>query len=77
MLRDELVTIVLYGPHLNGADIDPDEVRSLTHLTQSAGASYDHIDARTLREELEALLLQCQIKDRELAALRTKAGSIA
>ncbi|HEY1976358.1 MAG TPA: PDZ domain-containing protein [Candidatus Baltobacteraceae bacterium] len=77
MLRDELVTIVLYGPHRNGADIDPDEVRSLTHLTQSAGASYDHIDARALREELEALLLQCQIKDRELAALRTKAGSIA
>lgn len=77
MLRDELVTIVLYGPHRNGADIDPDEVRSLTHLTQSAGASYDHIDARTLRDELEALLLQCQIKDRELAALRTKTGSIA
>lgn len=70
MLRDELVTIVLYGPHRTGADIDPDEMRSLVHLTQSAGASYDHIDARTLREELAALLLQCETKERELAALR-------
>ncbi|HZY99840.1 MAG TPA: hypothetical protein VFE36_09735 [Candidatus Baltobacteraceae bacterium] len=76
MLRDELVTIVLYGPHRSGADIDPDEVRSLVRLTQSAGASYDHIDARTLREELATLLQQCEMKDRELAALRTKTGSI-
>ena len=76
MLRDELVTIVLYGPHRNGADIDPDEVRSLTHLTQSAGASYDHIDARTLREELAALLQECEIKDRELAAMRAKTATI-
>ncbi len=70
MLRDELMTIVLYGAHRTGADIDPDEVRSLVHLAQSAGASYDHIDARALREEIAALLLQCEMKDRELAALR-------
>lgn len=76
MLRDELVTIVLYGAHRTGADIDPDEVRSLVHLTQSAGASYDHIDARTLREEIAALLLQCETKERELAALRGGLGPV-
>jgi hypothetical protein len=76
MLRDELVTIVLYGPHRTGADIDPDEVRSLLHLTQSAGASYDHIDARTLRAELTALLQQCEVKDRELAALKAGLGPV-
>ena len=76
MLRDELVTIVLYGPHRSGTDIDPDEVRSLVHLAQSAGASYDHIDARTLREELAELLAQCEMKERELMVLRMKKGSI-
>ncbi len=55
LLRDELLTIVLYGPHRNGADIDPDEVRSIVKLAESAGATYDHIEARMLRAEVESL----------------------
>ena len=55
LLRDELLTIVLYGPHHNGSDIDPDEVRSIVKLAESAGATYDHIEARMLRAEVESL----------------------
>ena len=48
LLRDQLVAIVLYGPHHNGADIDPDEVRAIALLVERAGAAYDHIEARRL-----------------------------
>ncbi|MBV8284122.1 MAG: hypothetical protein JO175_05680 [Candidatus Eremiobacteraeota bacterium] len=63
LLRDELMTIALYGPHRTGADIDPDEVRSLSRLVANAGAAYDHIEARALREEVARL-------KRELDAMR-------
>jgi hypothetical protein len=72
LLRDELVTIVLYGPHRNGADIDPDEVRSLLHLAESAGAAYDHIEARVLRARVESLVRERDAKAREIALLLTQ-----
>jgi hypothetical protein len=75
LLRDELASIVVYGPHRNGADIDPDEVRSLMRLVESAGATYDHIEARTLRARIEKLSRECDAKERELAALRTQRQS--
>jgi hypothetical protein len=73
MLRDELVTIVLYGPHRNGADIDPDEVRSLVRLGESAGAAYDHIEARILRDRVESLKRERDAKAREIALLLAQA----
>jgi hypothetical protein len=69
LLRDELVTIALYGPHRNGADIDPDEVRSLEQLGESAGAAYDHIEARLLRQRVEDLTRERDAKAREVAML--------
>jgi hypothetical protein len=71
LLRDELLTIVLYGPHHNGSDIDPDEVRSLVKLAESAGATYDHIEARMLRAEVELLKREHEAQVQELARLRT------
>lgn len=55
LLRDQLVAIVLYGPHRTGADLDPDEVRSIVPLTERAGAAYDHIEARELRAQVASL----------------------
>ncbi len=75
-LRDELVTIVLYGPHRSGADIDPDEVRSLVLLAESAGAAYDHIQARILRDQVEALARERDEKEREIALLLTKFSAL-
>jgi hypothetical protein len=70
MLRDQLVAIVLYGPHHSGADIDPDEVKSMVLLVERAGAAYDHIEARTLRAQVESLIRERDAKQREIEALR-------
>ena len=36
VLRRELVAMALYGPHTNGADIDPEEVNGLARLARAA-----------------------------------------
>ena len=54
-LRQRLEAVVLFGPHRNGADIDPDEQRTLTALAAAAGAAYDHIDAENVRAEMEQM----------------------
>lgn len=68
VVRQRLAAIVLYGAHRSGADIDPDEVRSLVPLCVGAGAAYAHIDAEMLRVRNEAL-------EREIEALRSAAKS--
>ncbi len=70
LLRDELVAIVLYGPHHSGADIDPDEVRGMAQLVERAGAAYDHIDARSLRDQVQSLIRERDAKQREIESLR-------
>ncbi|HEX3457689.1 MAG TPA: hypothetical protein VHR97_07005, partial [Candidatus Baltobacteraceae bacterium] len=74
LLRDQLVAIVLYGPHRNAADIDPDEVRSIALLVERAGAAYDHIEARTLREQVTSLIGERDAKQREIELLRAGAS---
>ncbi|MDQ6824483.1 MAG: hypothetical protein M3007_03345, partial [Candidatus Eremiobacteraeota bacterium] len=72
LLRRGLVGIALYGPHKNGADIDPEEARALRRLALSAEASYDHLRANELDEQVAKLKAQAaeteQLKQ-EVAAL--------
>jgi hypothetical protein len=70
LLRDELVAIALYGPHRSGADIDPDEIRGVVLLVDRAGAAYDHIEARTLRSQVESLVREREAQRREIELLR-------
>ena len=49
-VRHQLVSFVLYGAHLNGAQIDPDEVVLLKKLAREAARAYDHVDAVRMRE---------------------------
>ena len=70
LLRDQLVAIVLYGPHRTGADLDPDEVRSIVPLTERAGAAYDHIEARELRAQVASLT-----RERDAARRRPAPGN--
>jgi hypothetical protein len=47
--RHKLVALAVYGAHLSGAEIDPDEVRLLAELCRAAAPAYDQrVDARTL-----------------------------
>ncbi len=75
LLRDQLVAIALYGPHRNGADIDPDEMRGILLLVERAGAAYDHIEARTLRAQVDSLVSERDAKQREIEALRASTAS--
>jgi hypothetical protein len=70
MVRRELMGIALYGPHTNGADIDPEEIRALFGLARAAEAAYDYLRAL----ELEARLQELR---QEVATLRTHAGEAA
>lgn len=74
-LRDQLVTIALYGPHNSGADIDPDEVRSIALLVDRAGAAYDHIEARMLAAQVETLMRERDAQRREIETLRGSTAS--
>jgi hypothetical protein len=71
-LRDQMVGIALYGPHRNGADIDPDEQRAMAPLLDRAGAAYDHIDAQALRAKVELLTREREAKEREILRLRAE-----
>jgi hypothetical protein len=51
-VRHQLLGFALYGAHVSGEDIDPDERRLLERLTHSAAATYDHIDSESVRAQL-------------------------
>lgn len=53
-VRNELAAFVMYGPHRSGADIDPDEERSVVELAGAAATAYDHVRATELMKALEA-----------------------
>jgi hypothetical protein len=56
-VRDKLAcfAIALYGPHLSGADLAPDEHSMLASLANDAALAYAHVDAAHLRRRLAAL----------------------
>jgi vacuolar-type H+-ATPase subunit E/Vma4 len=76
LLRDQIIAIALYGLHRSGADIDPDEERSLKPLLERAGAAYDHIDAEALRAKVELLTRERESKQREIERLRAEAKAL-
>jgi hypothetical protein len=54
-VRHELVSFVLYGPHRNGSQLDPEEVELLEELAREASRAYDHIEAVRMRERYAAI----------------------
>jgi hypothetical protein len=57
LVRHQLVAFTLYGPHTNGAQIDPDEVQLLENLAVEASRAYDHVESIRTREMLGQLRL--------------------
>lgn len=53
--RHELLGFVLYGGHIGGEAIDPDEHQTLMRLADAATAAYEHVQAKTLLAESNAL----------------------
>jgi hypothetical protein len=65
--QSDMTGIALYGAHVSGEDIDPDETRTLASLAFAAAAAYEHIEALDTRRENEQL-------GREVAVLRAATG---
>lgn len=53
--RHDLIGLVFYGGHDSGGDIDPDELKALRGLVESAAHTFEHLEAIALRAELASL----------------------
>ena len=70
VLRHELLGIVLYGGHVGGEAIDPDEGRTLINLAQAAAGAYDHIRSNALIAEADRLRAQNALLEHDQSLLR-------
>jgi len=57
-----LRALALFGPHRNGFDIDPDEIRAIAVMAQPAGEAYRQLDRST--QQVRALALAVRDWDR-------------
>ena len=55
VVRRQLAAVAMYGAHLSGEDLDPDEIGSLARIGEAAGAAYYHVEADSLRATLDSL----------------------
>jgi hypothetical protein len=51
----ESMAIILFGPHLTGSDINPDERDLLRDFASQAALGYDRVETEGLRREVKAL----------------------
>jgi hypothetical protein len=73
-VRSRLEAVALYGAHVNGEDIDPDEVAALKNISIAAGTAYDHLDALRMTRELAKFRALAERQSREIAVLRERAS---
>jgi hypothetical protein len=55
-VRHELVSFTLYGAHVNGAQLDPEEVELLKELAREAARAYDHVEAARAQQRYSQML---------------------
>ena len=63
-LAGQATAIALFGPHVTGSDITPDEYEMLQALAVQAGHGYDRVEMATLRRELCDLRTQLHTSPR-------------
>lgn len=73
-VRSKLEAVVVYGAHVNGEDIDPDERTSLEAIGAAAGMAYDHLESARVERELARWRRLAERQARELSALRARNG---
>jgi hypothetical protein len=65
VVRRELAAIVLYGAHIHGEALDPDEIKAIAGLASGAAAAYDHLEAESAKRNMDSMT-------REIESLRTQ-----
>jgi hypothetical protein len=71
-VRSRLEAVALYGAHVNGEDIDPDEVDALKNISVAAGTAYAHLDTLRMTRELAKFRALAERQAREIAVLRER-----
>ena len=56
--RGELLAVALYGPHLHGEMLDPDEIKCIGALAPGAAAAYDHLAVESMQKKMDAMQRQ-------------------
>lgn len=71
-VRARLEAVALYGAHVNGEDIDPDEAASLEAMGVAAGIAYDHLETSRVERDVNRWRRIAERQARELATLRER-----
>lgn len=48
--HDDLTAVVFFAPHRNGTEFDGDELALIDRVAEAAGAAYDRLEAKALRQ---------------------------
>jgi hypothetical protein len=67
IVRRELAVVVFYGSHIHGEGLDPDEIKTIAGLAPGAAAAYDHLDAQSMKREVESIRRENESLRTELA----------
>ena len=71
-VRSRLDAVAVYGAHVNGEDIDPDEVTSLEKMGVAAGIAYEHLETARVERDIARWRKLADRQARELASLRER-----
>lgn len=69
-IRHDLLGFTLYGGHVGGEAIDPDEQRTLVRLADAAAGAYEHVQAKALVLEANDLRSENTLLQHEQRLLR-------
>jgi hypothetical protein len=67
IVRRELAAVAFYGSHVHGEGLDPDEIRTLAGLAPGASAAYDHLDAESMKREVDSIRRENESLQTQLA----------
>jgi hypothetical protein len=70
VVRHEVLGFVLYGGHVGGEAIDPDEKRVLMRLADAASGAYEHVRSKSLLSEANELRTENTLLQHERELLR-------
>ncbi len=67
IVRRELAAVTFYGSHIHGEGLDPDEIKTIASLAPGAGAAYDHLDAESMKREVDSIRREVESLHAQLA----------
>ena len=71
-VRSRLDAVAVYGAHVNGEDIDPDEAASLEKMGVAAGIAYEHLETARVERDIARWRKLAGRQARELGSLRER-----